>query len=78
MWTEVVSLTKLKKDIVVQFLDEHVITKLWVPLSLVFDNSAYISPKNKPSFLSIKELICIMQQTNILRENKVGESPQIN
>jgi hypothetical protein len=36
-WTEVVPLTKVNDEVVMHFLEEHIITRFGVPNSLVFD-----------------------------------------
>ena len=42
-WVEAVPLHKINEDEVISFLQEHIITKFGVPVSLVIDNAKYFS-----------------------------------
>jgi hypothetical protein len=42
-WTETIPLTKVNDDVVMNFLEKHIITRFGVPNSLVFNNATYFS-----------------------------------
>ena len=42
-WVEAVPLRKVNEDVVINFLQENIITRFGVPISLVFDNAYYFS-----------------------------------
>jgi hypothetical protein len=42
-WSEAIPLTHVNEKVVMQFLEQHLITRFKVPLVLVFDNTAYFS-----------------------------------
>ena len=42
-WVEAILLRKVNEDAVMDFLQNHIMTKFGVPISLVFDNYTYFS-----------------------------------
>jgi len=42
-WTEAIPLTKVNDEVVMNFLEQHIITRFRMPNSLVFDNATYFS-----------------------------------
>ena len=42
-WVEAILLRKVNEDAVMDFLQDHIMTKFGVPISLVFDNATYFS-----------------------------------
>ena len=40
-WVETISLRKVNKDAVIEFLQENIMTKFGVPILLFFDNASY-------------------------------------
>jgi hypothetical protein len=42
-WTEAIPLTKVNDEVVINFLEQHIITRFGMPNSLVFDNATYFS-----------------------------------
>jgi hypothetical protein len=42
-WNKEIPLTKVNDEVVINFLEHHIITKFGVPKSLVFDNATYFS-----------------------------------
>jgi hypothetical protein len=42
-WTKVVPLTKVNEEAIINFLEQHIITRFGVPTTLVFDNATYFS-----------------------------------
>ena len=43
-WVEAIPLRKVNEDAIMDFLQDHIMTKFGVPISLVFDNATYFSP----------------------------------
>ena len=43
IWVEAIPLQKVNKDVVIEFLQDHIMTRFGVPISLVFDNASYFS-----------------------------------
>ena len=67
-WVEVVPLRKVNEDAVINFLQENIMTRLGVPISLVFDNASYLSSLKITKFFMKRELNYIIQQIIILKE----------
>ena len=42
-WVEAISLRKVNEDVVMDFLQDHIMTRFGVPISLVFNNATYFS-----------------------------------
>ena len=42
-WVEVIPLRKLNEDAVMDLLHNHIMTRFWVPIPLVFYNASYFS-----------------------------------
>ena len=42
-WVESIPLHKVKEDVVIAFLQENIMTRFGVPISLVLDNASYFS-----------------------------------
>jgi len=42
-WIEAIPLVKVNEEVVINFLEQHIITRFGIPNSLVFDNDAYFS-----------------------------------
>ena len=42
-WVEAIPLRKVNEDAVINFLQENIMTRFGVPISLVFDNASYFS-----------------------------------
>ena len=42
-WVEAILLRKVNEDAVIGFLQDHIMTRFGVPISLVFDNATYFS-----------------------------------
>ena len=43
IWVEAIPLRKVNEDAVMDFLQNHIMTRFGVPISLVFDNATYFS-----------------------------------
>ena len=53
-WVEAIPLCKVNEDMVIDFLQEHIMTRFGVPISLVFDNASYFSSIKVTEFSSEK------------------------
>ena len=42
-WVEAIPLRKVNEYVVIYFLQDHILTRFGVPISLVFDNATYLS-----------------------------------
>jgi hypothetical protein len=42
-WIEAIPLVKVNEEVVINFLEQHIITRFGIPNSLVFDNATYFS-----------------------------------
>ena len=42
-WVKAIPLRKVNEDVVMDFLQDHIMTRFGVPISLVFDNATYFS-----------------------------------
>ena len=42
-WVEAIPLHKVNKDVVIDFLQENIMTRFGIPISLVFNNTSYFS-----------------------------------
>ena len=43
LWVKAIPLRKVNEDAVTNFLQDHIMTRFGVPISLVFDNATYFS-----------------------------------
>jgi hypothetical protein len=53
---ESIPLTKVNEEVVINFLEQHIITRFGVPTTLVFDNATYFSSLKLTEFSLEKEL----------------------
>ena len=49
-WVEAISLRNVNEDAVMDFLQDHIMTRFGVPISLVFDNATYFSSTRLTAF----------------------------
>jgi hypothetical protein len=56
-WMEVIPLTKVNEEVVINFLEQHIITRFGVPTTLVFDNATYFSSLKLTEFSLEKGII---------------------
>ena len=49
-WVEAIPLHKVNEDVVMYFLQDHIMTRFGVPISLVFYNATYFSSIRLTSF----------------------------
>ena len=52
---EEIPLHKVNKDVIIDFLQENIMTRFRVPISLVFDNVSHFSPIKLTEFANEKE-----------------------
>jgi hypothetical protein len=62
-WTEAIPLTKVNDEMVMNFLEQHIITRFGMPNSLVFDNATYFSSLKLSEF-SLEKGITLKYTTN--------------
>jgi hypothetical protein len=62
-WVEVVPLTQVNEKVVIQFIEQQLITRFGVPSILVFDNVTYFSSTLLTEF-SLDKGIIISYSTN--------------
>ena len=68
-WVEAIPLRKVNEDAVMDFLQDHIMTKFGIPISLVFDNATY--------FYSIR-LTAFANETGIKLHYSTNYYPQGN
>ena len=49
-WVEAIPLCKINESVVMDFLQDHIMTRFGVPISLVFDNATYFSVTERNSY----------------------------
>ena len=67
-WVEAIPLCKVNEDAVMDFLQDHIMTRFGVPISLVFDNATYFSSIRLTAFSHEKGIKLPTLQITILRE----------
>jgi hypothetical protein len=78
MMDEVLPMTKVNKEIVINFLEKHIFTRFDVPTTLVFDNATYFSSLKLIEF-SLDRGIILQCVANYYPEgNGVAESTNKN
>jgi hypothetical protein len=60
---EEIPLTKVSDEMVMNFLEQHIITRFWMPKSLVFDNATYFSSLKLSEFV-LEKGITLKYATN--------------
>jgi hypothetical protein len=58
-WAEAIPLTHVNKKVVIQFIEQQLITRIGVPSVLVFDNATYFSSTLLIDFSLDKGIIII-------------------
>jgi hypothetical protein len=62
-WIEAILLIKVNEEVVINFLEQYIITRFGVPNSLVFDNATYFSSL-KLSYFSLEKGITLEYSAN--------------
>ena len=52
IWVEAILLRKVNENVVMDFLQDHIMTRFGVPISLVFDNATYFSSIRLTAFVN--------------------------
>jgi hypothetical protein len=77
-WVEAIPLTHINEKVVIQFIEQQLITRFGIPSVLVFDNDAYFSSTLLIEF-SLDKGIIILYSTNYYSQGKgVEESTKNN
>jgi hypothetical protein len=62
-WIEAIPLVKVDEEVVINFLEQHIIMRFGIPNSLVFDNDSYFSSL-KLSEYALEKGIILKYSTN--------------
>jgi hypothetical protein len=73
-----VSLTKVNEEVVINFLEQHIITRFGVPTTLVFDNATYFSSLKLIEFSLEKGIILKYVANYYPQGNGLDESTNKN
>ena len=73
-WVEVVPLKTANAENIIEFIDQFIITRFWLPSALMFDNASYFSGNSMAEFalkmgFKLKFSIDYYPQGNVLAES---------
>ena len=77
-WVEAIPLRKVNKEVVMDFLQDHIITRFGVPMSLVFDNVTYFFSIRLTAFAHEKGINLHYSANYYLQGNGLAESTNKN
>ena len=77
-WVEVIPLHKVNEDVVMDFLQDHIMTRFGVPISLVFDNATYFSSVRLNAFAHEKGIKLHYSANYYPQGNGLAESTNKN
>ena len=77
-WVKAIPLRKVNEDVVMDFLQDHMMTKFWVPISLVFDNATYFSSITLTTFAHEKGIKLHYSANYYPQGNGLAESTNKN
>jgi hypothetical protein len=77
-WAKAIPLTHVNEKIVIQFIEQQLITRFGVPSVLVFDNAAYLSSTLLAEFTLDKGIIIKYSANSYLQGNSVAKSTNKN
>ena len=77
-WVEAVPLRKVNEDEVINFLQDHIMTRFGVPSSLVFDNAKYFSSIKSTAFAHEKGIKLHYSANYYPQGNGLAESSNKN
>ena len=77
IWVEAIPLRKVNEDAVMDFLQNHIMTKFGVPISLVFDNATYFSSIRLTAFPDEKGIKLHYSANYYPQGNGLAESTRI-
>jgi len=78
IWTEVIPLTHVNEKVVIQFLEQQLITRFGIPSVLIFDNVAYFSSTMLKKFSLDKGIIIRYSANYYPQGNGVADSTNKN
>ena len=77
-WVESIPLWKINEDAVIDFLQEHIMTRFGVPIFLVFDNASYFSSIKLTKFTNEKGMKLHYSANYYPQGNDLAESTNKN
>ena len=77
-WVESVPLRKVSEDVVINFVQEHIMTRFGVPISLVFYNASYFSSIKMTKFASERGIKLHYSSNSYPQGNGLAESTNKN
>ena len=77
-WVEAIPLRKINADAVIDFLQDHIMTRFGVPISLVFDNASYFSSIRLTAFAHEKGIMLHYSANYYPQGNVLAESTNKN
>ena len=77
-WVEAIPLRKVNEDAVMTFLQDHIMTRFGVPISLVFDNATYFSSIRLTAFAHEKGIKLHYSANYYPQGNGLAESTNKN
>ena len=77
-WTEAIPLFKVNEEVVINFLEQHIITRFGIPNSLVFDNATYFSCFKLSKYALEKGIILKYSSNYYSQGNDLEESTNEN
>ena len=77
-WVEAIPLRKINEDEVISFLQDHIMTRFGVPVSLVFDNAKYFSSIKLTAFAHEKGIKLHYSANYYPQGNGLAESSNKN
>ena len=77
-WVEAIPLRKVNEDAVMDFLQDHIMTRFGVPISLVFDNAPYFSSIKLTEFSNEKGMKLYYYDNYYPQGNGLAESTNKN
>jgi transposase InsO family protein len=77
-WIEAIPLVKVNEEVVINFLEQHIITRFGIPNSLVFDNATYFSSLKLSEYALEKGIILKYSSNYYPQGNGLAESTNKN
>ena len=77
-WVEAIPLQKVNEDVVMDFLQNHIMTRFGVPISQVFDNTSYFSFIELTAFANESRIKIHYYANYYLEGNGLAESTNKN
>ena len=77
-WIEAIPLRKVNEEAVMDFLQDHIMTRFGVPISLVFNNATYFSSTRLTTFANERGIKLQYSANYYPRGNGLAESTNKN